>query len=188
MFVNDDFKNEIKRTFKASFEDALVTGSAPSRWLIKERSNLDNLNEDEFYVLTMSSQLFRIFVLFHFSKKSETESFVSDVLKVNLSNLDDDKFYDYLGEVGNAFLGAIKRDIGKAVPSLGMSTPNRLNKECLKYMKSLNTNLESHAVAEYDEHALFYASVYLVADEELDIHINKNAFEEETDSGELEMF
>ncbi|KZY44591.1 MULTISPECIES: hypothetical protein [unclassified Oleiphilus] len=188
MLVNEEFKNEIKRTFKASFEESITAGSDPSRWYIKERTNLDNLNEAEFYVLTMSSQLFRIFVLFHFTKKPETESLISETLKINQSNLDDDKFYDYLGEVGNAFLGAIKRDIGKAVPSLGMSTPNRLSKDCLKYMKSLNTNFESHSVAEYDDQALFYASVYLVADEELDIRIDRHLIEQETDSGELEMF
>lgn len=188
MFVNDEFKNEIKRSFKASFEDSVVAGSDASRWYIKERSNLDNLNENEFYVLTMSSQLFRIFVLLHFSKNSHTESLVSNILKINQSNLDDDKFYDYLGEVGNAFLGAIKRDIGKSVPSLGMSTPNRLNKDCLKYMDSLNTNFEAHAVAEYDDQAIFHASVYLVADEELNIHVDRTVVEEATDSGELEMF
>lgn len=188
MLVNDEFKNEIKRTFKASFEDSITAGSDASRWYIKERTNLDNLEEDEFYVLTMSSQLFRVIVLFHFTRKEETESLVSDILKINLSNLDDDKFYDYLGEVGNAFLGSMKRDIGKSVPSLGMSTPNRLNKDCLKYMQSLNTNFESHAVAEYDDQPLFQASVYLVADEELNIHVDRHSAEEETDSGELEMF
>ena len=188
MLVNDEFKNEVKRTFKASFEDSIAVGSDPSRWSIKERSTLDSMNEAEFYVLTMSSQLFRIFVLFHFSKKAETESYVSEVLKINSTNLDDDKFYDYLGEVGNAFLGAIKRDIGRAVPSLGMSTPNRLDKECLKYMTSLNTNFESHAIAELDDQPFFYASVYLVADEDLNIPIERVSAEDTMDSGELEMF
>lgn len=188
MQVNDEFKNEIKRTFKQSFEESLIPGTDSTRWQFKERSSIENIDEAEFYVLTMSSQLFRIFVLFHFTKKPETEQFVADVLKINLSNLDEDKFYDYLGEVGNAFLGAIKRDIGKAVPSLGMSTPNRLNKDCLKYMKSLNTNFEAHAVAELDDQPLIYSSVYLVADEELNIPINRSLIEEEVDSGELEMF
>ena len=188
MLVNDEFKNEIKRTFKSSFEDSITTGSDPSRWTVKEKSALPDLNEAEFYVLTMSSQLFRIFVLLHFTIKPETESFVSEILKINASNIDDDKFYDYLGEVGNAFLGAVKRDIGRVVPSLGMSTPNRLNKDCLKYMKSLNTNFETHAIAELDEQPFFYASVYLVADEDLNIKIDRTAIEDEVDSGELEMF
>jgi len=188
MRVNEEFKNEVKRTFRSSYEDALVAGSDPSRWHIREKSTLDGIDEDEFFVLTMSSQLFRIFILLHFSIKPETEQFVCDVMKINTNNMDKDKFYDYLGEVGNAFLGSVKRDIGKAVPSLGMSTPNRLNKECLKYMKSLNTNFEAHAVAEYDDQPLFYSSVYLVADEELNIEINKNLIIDEVDSGELEMF
>jgi hypothetical protein len=188
MLVNEEFKNEVKRTFKASFKDAIVTGSDDSRWLVKDRNNLSNCNKDEFYVLTMSSQLFRIFILLHFSKTAETKQFISEVMNTNVTSIDDSKFYDFLGEVGNTFLGAVKRDVGKAVPSLGMSTPNRLNKDCLKYMDSLNTAFESHAVAEYDDQDLFYASVFLVADEELNIQINKSKIEDEVDSGELEMF
>lgn len=188
MLVNEEFKNEIKRTFRISFEESLIPGTDSSLWQFKEKSNLNQLNAQEFYVLTMSSQLFRIVVLFHFTRRAESEAFVGDVLKVNANNMNEDKFYDYLGEVGNAFLGSIKRDIGKLVPSLGMSTPNRLNKDCLKYMTTLNTNFESHAIAEFNGQELFYSSIYLVADQDLDIEVNKTQLEDETDSGELEMF
>ena len=132
MLVNEEFKNEIKRTFRSSYEEAIIAGSDGSGWHIKEKSSLKDIDESEFFVLTMSSQLFRIFILMHFSKQGPTEQYVCDVLKINPSNLDDEKFYDYLGEVGNSFLGSVKRDIGRYVPSLGMSTPNRLNKNCLK--------------------------------------------------------
>lgn len=188
MLVNDEFKNEIKRTFLSSFEDAFITGSDQSRWVFKEKSSLEKLDTKEFYVLTMSSQLFRIFIFLHFSKNESTEKVVSDVLNLTSGKLDDDKFYDYLGEVGNAFLGSIKRDIGKYVPSLGMSTPNKLNIDCLKYMKSLNSTYETHSTAAFDDNILFYSSVYLVADEALNIHIDRNSFEDEVDSGELELF
>jgi len=187
MLVNEEFKNEIKRTFRSSYEEAIIAGSDGSGWHIKEKSSLKDIDESEFFVLTMSSQLFRIFILMHFSKQGPTEQYVCDVLKINPSNLDDEKFYDYLGEVGNSFLGSVKRDIGRYVPSLGMSTPNRLNKNCLKYMDALNTNFEAHAVAEYQDQPLFYASVYLVADDDLNIEITRNQIEE-VDSGELEMF
>jgi len=187
MLVNEEFKNEIKRTFKASYEEAICAGSDGTDWHIKDKSNLNDIEESEFFVLTMSSQLFRIFILMHFSKQASTEQYVCDILKINPSNMDEEKFYDYLGEVGNSFLGSVKRDIGRFIPSLGMSTPNRLNKDCLKYMKSLNTDFEAHAVAEYQDQPLFYASVYLVADDELNIEITRNQIEE-VDSGELEMF
>ena len=188
MFVNEEFKQEIRRSFKNCYEESLVAGSDTSRWSIKEKQQHNDLNEAEFFVLTVSSQLFRVFVLMHFTKSPQTEAFVSDVLKINSNNLDNDKFYDYLGEVGNAFLGSIKRDIGKYVPSLGMSTPNKLSIDCLKYMKNLKSNFETHSSASLNDKALFHASVYLVADEELKIHIDRFAHEEEVDSGELELF
>lgn len=162
---------------------------ASSSISVKEKQSLTDINEAEFFVLTMSSQLFRIFILLHFTKSPQTEQFVTDTLKINANNMEADKFYDYLGEVGNAFCGSIKREIGKIVPSLGMSTPNRLGKECLKYIDLLHTDFESHAVADYDESPLFYASIYLCADEELNLDVsasqsNKN----EVESGELDFF
>lgn len=188
MLVNDEFKNEIKRIFHSSFQDAFVSGSDSSGWQFKEKTSLEKLDTKEFYVLTMSSQLFRIFIFLHFTKNAETEKYVSGVLNLTSVKLDDDKFYDYLGEVGNAFLGSIKRDIGKYVPSLGMSTPNRLGIDCLKYMKNLKSNFETHSTSSLDDRPLFHASVYLVADEELNIHIDRYSHEDEVDSGELELF
>lgn len=189
MLVNEEFKQEIKRSFKSCYEESFVAGSDPARWAIKEKQALVDLKESEFFVLTMSSQLFRIFILIHFTKSSQTEAFVADVLKINNNNVDDDKFYDYLGEVGNAFCGSVKRDIGKIVPSLGMSTPNRLNKDCLKYIDLLHTDCEYHAVAEYDDNPLFYASIYLSADEELNFNVNvSQPNDDDVDSGELELF
>jgi hypothetical protein len=188
MLVNDEFKNEIKRIFNSSFEDALVSSPDNTQWQFKEKSTLEKLNTKEFYVLTMSSQLFRIFIFLHFTKNSDTEQYVSHVLNLTSGKLDDDKFYDYLGEVGNAFLGAIKRDIGKYVPSLGMSTANKLGVDCLKYMANLKSDFETHSSALLNDKTLFHASVYLVADEELNIHINRYAHEDEVDSSELELF
>lgn len=188
MLVNDDFKNEIKRIFHSSFQDAFVSGLDSNHWQFKEKSTLEKIDTKEFYILTMSSQLFRIFIFLHFTKNLETEQYVGSVLNLSSGKVDDEKFYDYLGEVGNAFLGAIKRDIGKYVPSLGMSTPNRLSIDCLKYMKNLRSNFETHSTSILNDKALFHASVYLVADEELNIHVDRYSHEDEADSGELELF
>jgi len=189
MVVNEEFKQEIKRSFKSCYEEALTTSSEPARWSFKEKQSLPDLNEAEFFVLTMSSQLFRVFILMHFTKSPQSYAYVADVLKINTSSVDDDKFYDYLGEVGNAFCGSVKRDVGRIVPSLGMSTPNRLNKDCLKYMKLLHTDFEFHAVAEYDDAPLFYSSIYLSADEELNFDVNTSqSNEDDVDSGDLEFF
>jgi len=188
MLVNEEFKSELKQIFKSGYEETILSGTDKDRWQIKEKTSLNNIKEEEFYVLTMSSQLFRIIVLLHFTISDDTKQFVSEVLNIPASNVDNEKFYDYLGEIGNSFLGSIKRDIGHYVPSLGMSTPNRLNKGCLKYMDILDSDFEAHAVAAFDDIELFYSSVYLIADEELNISTTRLNIEEETDSGELEMF
>jgi len=187
--VNEDFKREIKQLFNRGLEDALTPGTDPSRWTFKDKNSVEDIDEEEFFVLTVSSQLFRTFILLHFSRSPESEAFVSEVLKTGNNILDPDKFYDYLGEVGNALCGSIKRDLNKIVPSLGMSTPNRLGKDCLKYMTALKIDFESHAVASFDEKPLFYASVYLSADEELEYDVSvAQANEDDVDSGELEFF
>lgn len=189
MLVNEEFKQEISRSFKNCYEETLTSSSDPSRWSFKDKQQLNDIDEAEFFVLTMSSQLFRVFILIHFTKSPQTETFVADVLKINSNSVDDEKFYDYLGELGNAFCGSVKRDVGKIVPSLGMSTPNRLNKDCLKYIDQLHTDFSFHAVAEYDDNPLFYASIFLSADEELNFNVNvRQSNDDAIDSGELELF
>ena len=70
-----------------------------------------------------------------------------------------------------------------------MSTPNRLSRDCLKYFDALKIDFENHSVAHYDDEPLFYASVYLSADDEINYTINSaSASEDEVDSGELEFF
>lgn len=188
--VNEDFKREIQNSFISSFEEAVVPASDASQWTLKEKSANHAVDEAEFFVLTISSQLFRIFVLMHFTKSEKTEQYVSDLMKLGANSaLNDDTFYDCLGEIGNAFCGSMKRDISKIVPSLGMSTPNRLSRDCFKYMSALKINFETHYVAEHNDQPLFYASAYLVADEKLDYTGKvRDDNEEELDSGELEFF
>ena len=71
-----------------------------------------------------------------------------------------------------------------------MSTPNRLNKDCLKYIDQFHTDFGFHAVAEYDDVPLFHASIYLSADEELNFNVNTSQSDDDDDidSGELEFF
>ena len=188
MMVNDDFKREIKSLFLKGFEETISSFSNDSNVSVREKSQLDNTPNEEFFVLTVSSQLFRIIVLVHFTNNESSRSFVSDALKIGQNGMSDLQLYDFLGELGNSFCGALKRDLGKTVPHLGMSTPNVLSKDCLKYMQSLKIDHEMHASAEVDGNILFCASAYLSADQALHYEIKSNHEQEETDSGELEFF
>jgi len=187
--VNEELKREIKQLFLQGFESAFESESHAASIEIKEKRNLDEMEEGEFFVLTISSQLFRMFFLLHFSKSELSEQFVSDMLNLGATGVSDERFYDFLGELGNGMCGSLKRELNKSILSLGMSTPNRLDKDCLKYITALDVDLEYHACAEIDGEPLFYASAYLSADQPLDYKVSSALKQEdEADSGDLEFF
>lgn len=187
--INEDFKREIHQLFTQGFRESLEPGIDAESLLIKEQQRLETEHGKEFFLLTVSSQLFRIFLVLHFTKDTLSESFVAQALNIGGNAITDENYYDYLGEVGNAFCGSIKRNLNRTVPHLGMSTPNRLTKDCLPYLSSFKIDDEVHAVAEYQGQTLFYASAYLSADDELNYEVKSQVVDEdEPDSGELEFF
>ncbi len=182
--VNEDFKRELKQLFTKGLKEALS-----SDWVVTERADDGGIDSQEFFMLTISSQMFRIVVVLHFTKSGPLENYIlGKVGSAGNKTLEDDKFYDFLGEVGNAFCGAIKRELGKTVTTLGMSTPNRLGYDCLKFLGAAH-DMEAHANAALDGSKLMYASLFLYADEDLDFKVaHSPAPEEEVGSGELEFF
>ncbi|TNC82966.1 MAG: hypothetical protein C9356_00510 [Oleiphilus sp.] len=187
--IKEDFKREIHQLFIKGFREALEPGFDAEDLQIKEQQRFETEHGEEFFLLTVSSQLFRIFILLHVSRNQHAENFVAKALNIGTNAVTEENFYDYLGEVGNAFCGSIKRNLNKTVPHLGMSTPNRLDKDCLPYLSSFKIDDEVHAIAEYQGQTLFHASAYLSADDELNYEVKSQAIDEaEPDSGELEFF
>lgn len=185
--VNENFKRELGHLLKMALEEAQISTANP--WSVRESSDEKNKGMKELFMLTISSQLFRVVIIMHFSRTSDFEQVVIDVLKLNATTLDQDKFYDFVGEVGNSICGAIKRELGRTVPSLGMSTPNRLSTECLKYIKARPIDHQAHVEVLRDDHRLFSTSLYLFADHDLNYEVKtvvKN--EDDVASGELEFF
>jgi len=185
--VNEDFKRELRQLFLNGLEEALSADSAG--WGVREKNGDQQLDHEEFFLLTISSQLFRVIVVLHFTKNTNLEHYVMDSLKIANKVLEDYKFYDYLGEVGNAFCGAIKRELGKTVPTLGMSTPNRLGRDCLKFVRNQQHEFEAHAQATLHDSDLMFASIFLCADQNLNFDVKRLiSTEDEVGSGELEFF
>lgn len=187
--INEDFKKELKRACVAGLEESVAPIAGYGSLAIKESKAAKDVTHDEFILLTISAQAFRVFLVMQFDKNSMTENLVSNAILKGNGVLTDDAFYDYIGELGNAFCGAIKRDLTDIVQHLGMSTPNRLSKDCLPYLIDFETHFEHHIVAEINEQTLFNVSLYLNADHELDYEVNRAAAADlEVETGELEMF
>lgn len=182
---------DAKSGFSSLLSDCLKESfyKADTEIKMKSLASLDEINEHEFIMLTVSSYTFRIFTLLHFTKNETTLDYVASALSVSRENLEEARYYDYLGEVGNTFCGAFKRELGKYYPHLGMSTPNRLVQGSLSYMDDMDFEYHDHYETTINDKTKFYASMYISAYSDLDFRIPLNSrFDEDVDTGALEMF
>lgn len=188
-----DFEKEVQRLFKVAVDETFYS-SAEHEVFTTEATQTLASEYDEFFMLTISSQAFRVITLIHLNNDTSTKAYVAKKLNVNTDTLTDDKLYDFIGELGNTLCGSIKRNIHNFVPSLGLSTPNRLGKDCIKYMLSQEPSYKGHTHIEINGQALFECGVYVCTDTEIDYDIsptttNHAASEmEDLDCGELELF
>lgn len=101
---------------------------------------------------------------------------------------------DHLQELANNLCGTFKRQLGRHIPVLGMSTPNRLQPECLPFLESTmmssagfdNSCYETLVVHCVDSRGVaFYVGLLLQGS--LNIELTGTRSDNET-TGELELF
>jgi len=185
--ISPEFDRLVRDGFNSCLSSAMNERFSQVSIQVKDTSKSPSeFDREQAIVLTISSHLFRILVCMHFNLDDRLVQLVTSGLNEKSTNLEKSKIYDYLSEVGNVFCGALKRELQKAVPSLGMSTPNILSKDSLKYVDSLKVDIEGKSVINSDSGVLFYASYYLSAYGDLDY--TSSMVEESVDSGELELF
>ncbi|MFT5162953.1 MAG: hypothetical protein ACI9FJ_001534 [Alteromonadaceae bacterium] len=187
MTINPEFEKLLHSSFISSFELVLNSSLEAHQWQVKSSRENESLGCAQAVVLTISSHQFRVIYFLHFNNTLPCQDYIAKELKVNRDNLTDSRFYDYLCEVGNSYFGAVKRLLGNSVTSMGMSTPNILDKSCLKYVTELDIQTSGFATAQLNGQALLYASYHLSASTELDFTVAQ-AVKEDVDSGELEFF
>jgi len=184
------FNREIGRLFKNAIDESFYS-SAEAEVHNAEATTTIHGEFKEFVLLTITSPLFRVLTVIHLNNDQATKSFVANKLSTAVDALTDDRFYDYISEVGNTLCGSIKRSLNVHIPSLGMSTPNRLVSGSMKYMFSQKPGFESYQHIEINGQTLFECGVYVCNDVELDFDFTtttSNTQVEEADCGELEFF
>lgn len=169
-------------------EEALKTENYAA-WAVQAQANPEENAAQEFTMLTISSYDFRMFVLLHASCNTPSMRYAADALRIPQEQLTTARYYDFLGELGNRFCGAFKRDLGNSFPHMGMSTPNRMRGESLKHIKSLSFAYDTHINARADDATHFsaslYASFYGTREVRLD---NLPKVKEQSEVGALELF
>ena len=190
-----EFNREIQRLFDKAVNETYFS-SNDVEVVVTDGKVSAYKNFDELFVLTISSQEFRIITTIHLTCDDASMAYVAQKTSATGDSITKERFYDYIGELGNTLCGSLKRSLTVFVPSLGMSTPNRLERDCMQYMMLQEPNYESFTHIEVNGQKLFECGVYICADTELNIDVKTSAYPasdnagelEEIDSGDLEFF
>jgi len=180
-------KSGFEKLLPRCLEESLRTDAHPS-WLIQP-VDIVGIGAKRFVMLTISSYDFRLIVLLHFSADPAAMKYVSDSLKVASGILTVSQYQDYISEMGNILCGAIKRGLFQFFPHLGLSSPNQLQFESLKYIESYQIDHAIHVKAMAEDGTEFYSSLYVSSFAELDFDpVAILKVDEKVEMGALEMF
>lgn len=130
-------------------------------------------------ILTISSILFRLLLVFHFDDDANTRDYFGrETGEVSLR--------DMLLETCNLCCGAVNQDLLPYFQDLGMSTPYVLSARCLPYLKGLKPDYLSSYEITINGSVKLAATVCVCAHAPIDFVADMTAAEET--SGELELF
>jgi len=178
-----------KTSFDRLLQSALRSGLPVDggRLEIETVETLDKVKDKKFVVLTVSSYLFRLMATLHFKPDAATRAYFGRGVEEGGPPLTDEEFLDRIAECGNVFCGSLNRELGRFFPHVGMSTPNIIDKDCLRYVDLLGCELVRHYRLRVSDELSLHASLCVTAYGKVDFHAEESA-EEEISTGELEMF
>ncbi|MFL9879958.1 hypothetical protein PQR63_16275 [Herbaspirillum rhizosphaerae] len=167
-----------------SLKNSLVPSGTEAQILTLTESA--DFPEKQMVVLTVSSYLFRLMVMFYFSPNDATRSHFARLNNVDEAEMSEQTFMDAIAESGNLCCGILNRDLGNFFPHIGMSTPNVIDKNCAAYLQKLNSQHIQHFAIDMDGSPRFHVSLCVSAYADIDFSVS--AEELGSDTGELELF
>ena len=153
---------------------------------INVQHDLTGSHEPHLAVLTISSYLFRLMVLIHFSADDPTRQHMAKLSKSSLRDMNQQVFMDAICERTNMFCGSLSRDLSRDFPHIGMSTPNIVDRQCAAHLHLLNPGHKRHFKVQVNATAQFHVTLCVNSYDKLDFVVDKTAAE--VGGGELEMF
>jgi hypothetical protein len=148
--------------------------------------NLEEINEVEFVVITISSTYFKLLILFHFNSNDEDikKYFVKNS---DLEEADNSLFRDAFQESCTICCGAMNRDLHKNYHFLGMSTPYVLLGECSPFISALNPGYINHYKITINHSLVLHATLCVCDFDVVDFEVDASKNQDD-DTGELELF
>lgn len=149
-------------------------------------SDVTAIDEKKMVVLTVSSYLFRLMVMFYFTPDAATKEYFARLNNVSAADMSEQSFMDAIAECGNLCCGILNRDLGNFFPHIGMSTPNVIDRHCASYLQMLNCGHVQHFAVDIDQAPRFHVTLCVSDYAEIDFTVSEEELESNT--GELELF
>ncbi|MFL9927213.1 hypothetical protein PQR62_23275 [Herbaspirillum lusitanum] len=149
-------------------------------------ANIGDIPEKKMVVLTVSSYLFRLMVMFYFNPDRGTQEHFARLNRLESAEMDEQSFMDAIAEAGNLCCGILNRDLGSFFPHIGMSTPNVIDTQCAAYLQTLNCEHIQHFAVDIDQSRRFHVSLTVSAYADIDFEVSAEELGGST--GELELF
>jgi CheY-specific phosphatase CheX len=177
-----------RQTFDRMVQRAILASpliGADVQRSIEAGVNEESIQTQKAVVLTVSSYVFRLTLLIHFSEDEATRAHFAAVNRVAPQDLDAQAFMDSIRECGNICCGNLNRDLVRVFPHVGMSTPNIIDRRCMAYLGKLGQGYVQHFGLLGGEGPALAVTVCVNEFADLDFSAE---FEEAETTGELEMF
>lgn len=142
--------------------------------------------ESKMTVLTVSSYLFRIIVMFHFTPDDATFAHFARLNHASAEEMSEQECMDAIAERGNLCCGILNRELGAYFPHIGMSTPNVIDRQCAAYLSMLNCGHIQHFAVDTDQAPRLHVSLCISDYADIDFAVSEEAMGAST--GELELF
>ena len=146
---------------------------------------LSQVHSTQAAVLTVSSYVFRLTFMLHFSDDAATRAHFAAIARVATDELQEQAFMDAIRECGNICCGNLNRDLVRVFPHLGMSTPNILDRRCADHLGRLGAGHLQHFALLGAGGPQFAVTLCVNAFSALDFTAELTQDEQ---TGELEMF
>jgi CheY-specific phosphatase CheX len=175
----------LDKLLESSIKHALLDIPIDDHWHTQDVSNFKDIDTERAVILTVANHHFKLLVTIDFTA-NECKYFVKNHLFSAKEVFDDNVFNDYILEMGNSICGVLKRELGKSIPALGMSTPNFLSRESIDYIAGFGPEKHICKQITYNEQLAFFVNCYLITNSKSDFSVN--IVEDDVDAGELELF
>ncbi|TQV72769.1 hypothetical protein FLL45_14960 [Aliikangiella marina] len=184
---NRPLQQLLKELFDKSLQTSLAEYGSDANWSYSNINKSNITDSEQAVFLTICSHQFRVFITIHFVLE-KCRSFIQQALNDKKETIDEKASYDFLLELSNSICGMLKRELGNAVPALGMSTPNILDEASFQFIDIFKAEDTYFQEIKLDGNHIFYAGFYYCPNVENEIEVTVIEPEVEVDSGELELF